>query len=410
MINSRRREKRIAARLTVRLWGMDANEKPFFQTASTLDITRTGARIAAPQCQLQQGAVIGIQHGNEKARFRVAWIGRPGTSRAGQIGVVCLEPDKYIWERPLSELETAANPEQPRAPLGSSFAAPLPPPAAEPHPTTTTKSSERRDSTRYACTGRAEFKNIEGGFKNWGTVSDLSDTGCYIDTMFPLPSKTLLDAQIQVRNVDIRSRALVRSSHPNVGMGVEFVQTSPEDIQRIQTLISTLSIAPGAAQHAAVSATSQLPAPAANPQRPTAPVSPTSEQTSASDQIYKAIAELRDAEAVLESDALLIELRALAEFVRAIDHARQTAIATHEWLQNSGGVDNFKLLAARDAARVRAVTALARELAVDLDGRNLDPGSDGFEGLANAINQLHARLSVLIGNRHDEPANPISPK
>ena len=37
----------------------------------------------------------------KKARFRVAWVGRSGSDRDGQIGVQCVEPGRYIWGVPL---------------------------------------------------------------------------------------------------------------------------------------------------------------------------------------------------------------------------------------------------------------------------------------------------------------------
>ena len=399
MIDSRRREERITAKLPIRVWGMDANGKPFSQATTTLDVTRTGARLAGLQCPLQQGETIGIQHRNDKARFRVAWVGRVGTARAGQIGVLCVEPDKYIWGTPLNELRSKSQAEPARAP-GPSFVAPLPPerPAAK-------ATSERRDSTRYVCTGGAEFKKAEGGFKNWGTVADVSHTGCYVETNFPLAARTLLDLQINVRNIDIRARAVVRSAHPNVGMGLEFAQISPEDRHRLETLISMLTIVPGALQRSATTA------PQASVPAPAAPVAsstvPQPKESSSSDHILRTITELRDAEAIIETSALLIEPRALAEFLRAIDHVRQTTVSTQNWLQNTGGSDSSKLVEERNSARARTITSLARELTVDIDGRSFDLGSEGFEELLTAITQLHDRLmSLTDANNDDDPVSP----
>ena len=91
------REQRISMSLAVRIWGMDAAGKLFGLEAHTVDITPVGACIEGPLAFLQRGAVIGIRCGRSHARFRVVWIGRPGTSRQGRIGVRCVEPGKYIW-------------------------------------------------------------------------------------------------------------------------------------------------------------------------------------------------------------------------------------------------------------------------------------------------------------------------
>ena len=97
----RPREQRTPLKLPVRLWGMDSAGKLFSMEALTMDITPRGARIEGVACFLQRGAIIGIECKQSRARFRVAWVGQPGTDRDGQIGVHCIEPGKYIWGVPL---------------------------------------------------------------------------------------------------------------------------------------------------------------------------------------------------------------------------------------------------------------------------------------------------------------------
>jgi hypothetical protein len=92
-----RREQRVEMMLPVRLWGMDRHGKLFEQHATTLDITPVGACLTGVTCDLQVGCIIGVQHGNSKSRFKVAWIGEPGSARDTQIGIITVEPGKYIW-------------------------------------------------------------------------------------------------------------------------------------------------------------------------------------------------------------------------------------------------------------------------------------------------------------------------
>ena len=95
------REQRIRMKLPVRVWGMDTAGKLFNMQARTVDITPVGACLEGMLCLLQRGTVIGIQCGRSQARFRVVWIGNPESRQAGQIGVRCMEPGKYIWGVPL---------------------------------------------------------------------------------------------------------------------------------------------------------------------------------------------------------------------------------------------------------------------------------------------------------------------
>ena len=93
----RRIDDRVPNELSIRIWGMDSAGRPFSSQARTIDITRTGARITGIDHICQKGDVIGIQHGEQKARFRVVWVGNPGSAKAGQVGVHCVESGKYIW-------------------------------------------------------------------------------------------------------------------------------------------------------------------------------------------------------------------------------------------------------------------------------------------------------------------------
>ena len=95
------RERRIPKRLAVRVWGMDTHGQLFKITTHTVDVTPVGACLEEVWRPLQRGAVIGVECGTSRARFRVSWVGAPGTPREGRIGIRCVEPGKYIWGIPL---------------------------------------------------------------------------------------------------------------------------------------------------------------------------------------------------------------------------------------------------------------------------------------------------------------------
>src|SRR4051795_2216786 len=106
----RRIDDRVPATLSIRVWGMDSTGRPFSSQARTIDVTRTGARITGIEHICQKGDVIGIQHGEQKARFRVVWVGNSGSAKAGQVGVHCVESGKYIWGVKLPERKWAIDP------------------------------------------------------------------------------------------------------------------------------------------------------------------------------------------------------------------------------------------------------------------------------------------------------------
>ncbi len=91
-----RREERIPLRLPATVWGTDGAGKPFVEHAHTVDISSMGARLEGLNHAVLPGAVLGVQHGAAAARFRVLWVGEPGSARAGQVGIRCVEVGKNL--------------------------------------------------------------------------------------------------------------------------------------------------------------------------------------------------------------------------------------------------------------------------------------------------------------------------
>ncbi len=84
---AKRRERRVIAPLTVRLWGLDREGRVFSQNVRTLNIATSGARLCNVTASLERGFIVGLQCGNMRARFMVVWVGEKGTSREGQVGL-----------------------------------------------------------------------------------------------------------------------------------------------------------------------------------------------------------------------------------------------------------------------------------------------------------------------------------
>ncbi len=65
----------------------------------TYEISTHGARLVAPPGIKSVGQTIWLQRQNRRAKYKVMWIGEPGTSLSGQVGVESLEPSNVIWEQ-----------------------------------------------------------------------------------------------------------------------------------------------------------------------------------------------------------------------------------------------------------------------------------------------------------------------
>jgi PilZ domain-containing protein len=99
-----RQNPRVPATVRVVVRGTDPN--PFIQTAYSVDISRTGARLDDVGYLVKPGATVAVErrwHG--RARYRVVWVGHIGTEQANQVGLVCLDAEKNIWNLKLPEGE-----------------------------------------------------------------------------------------------------------------------------------------------------------------------------------------------------------------------------------------------------------------------------------------------------------------
>ena len=87
---------------SVRVWvkGHDANGNPFQQSAIAIDISRNGGRLEGIGLVTTPGTTIEVKRHWRKALFRIVWAGRRGTALANQVGIVCLEPGKNLWNFP----------------------------------------------------------------------------------------------------------------------------------------------------------------------------------------------------------------------------------------------------------------------------------------------------------------------
>jgi hypothetical protein len=374
---ARRREERIIISLPVRLWGMDVNGKPFTQNASSVDITRMGARLQGVTCHVQHGDIIGIQHGNDKARFRVIWVARAGSRNEGQIGVHCVEASKYIWGtvKPSDAADSfEPNPAVTSHAVGAGGAAVAPAPIHRDTYAADTTREGRRRVPRYPCRGGGEIR--QPGMKTivWGSMTDISRTGCYLETLTTLPRNAKCELMLNVEGIEIRSGAEVRVSHPSMGMGLQFIDLEPTDREKLEALLAKLAGGQGIEKKTESSISSEF--------------------TTA---IAAAASELRELEALVSTNEEAIDPRLLAEFRSAVDHARSTTAAIQQWIEmQEHDRDPFPVLAEIETSRMRFTASFMRDLVQDVEANTLHLGSEGVKDLYEAARALHLRIEQLI--------------
>lgn len=71
-------------------------------------------------------------------------------------------------------------------------------------------------------------------------LTDMSLGGCYLKTVSPFPQGTRIILSMKSANVALRAGGIVRVAHPEFGMGVEFLQATSRQHDKVHELIETL--------------------------------------------------------------------------------------------------------------------------------------------------------------------------
>jgi len=228
-------EPRLAKQASVRIFGMDSKGHPINQAATTMDVSKRGARLAGVRGWDYPGETIGIRYGTEKARYQIVWVGLPNSPVDGQIGCMCVESGKYIWDfsPPTAEPVVSHAPAvpSPARAIGNQIGlAPMIPHYAD----------RRRKDQRFVVQGGANIREVGKNIPQWTMLHDLSMGGCYVETTAPLPVHSRVEVTIQVGDLRIDARGAVTVKHPLVGMGIKFAEMSPLNRDRLRHLIGSL--------------------------------------------------------------------------------------------------------------------------------------------------------------------------
>ena len=194
--------------LRVRVWGMGANDQPFFQNAMAQNVSATGACIHGLEHQLKVGDVIGVQFESKKARCKVIWVTEAGGAKKIQVGVQLVVDQECPWLAQLPpELRSAAP---------------------------VLRHDNRRRFVRHKISFPLELRDERVNTPMRLNATDISGNGCYVETVMPLRVGTILKAEFWLDQERVMTSATVRTQDPGVGMGVEFTGLADETKNRFQ--------------------------------------------------------------------------------------------------------------------------------------------------------------------------------
>ncbi|HEX8927064.1 MAG TPA: PilZ domain-containing protein [Terriglobales bacterium] len=199
-----------AARIRLRIWGLDSNGQPFAESVLTRNIGRERAEVEGVKAPLRVGDVIGVANGDLKARFRVAVVEKKDTGDSSVDLVMIAPAAGNFWGVKLEALPEAV------------------------------RGRERRSSPRYHCKGFALLQVPDQKFVVRAPITDIALNGCYIELAMPYATGCTFNLEITVREERIECPAQVVSSHPGVGMGVRFDSTRLIGTDRLRKILDQL--------------------------------------------------------------------------------------------------------------------------------------------------------------------------
>jgi len=237
----RRSEQRIAIVFPVIVRGKDSRGAAFAFTTKTADISFSGACLIGLSYIVEPGMKVDLVCFDQEATYRVEWVGRTGSPRAGRVGLRCLEIGKYIWGVPPKEWEPDAyDPSKPEPAPDDSASAHSSPPAWS--------GKDRRQFARRPCRIETRVFMEDDCVEMSGKITDISLGGCYVEMLQPLPVDTLIKLSVFSGESTLHFSGKVRSSLMGFGMGVSFTGMGPEDFERLRQFAPPTANAPAAAK------------------------------------------------------------------------------------------------------------------------------------------------------------------
>lgn len=99
---------------------------------------------------------------------------------------------------------------------------------------------DRRYAIRYPFAADADLIDMESGTHSSGVTSDISLGGCFICTSKPLQLRSRVRMTLSHKGKVLEGLAMVRIVKPRIGMGIEFVDLGPANLETLTSWIDKL--------------------------------------------------------------------------------------------------------------------------------------------------------------------------
>ena len=213
-------EPRFHVDFLIRVFGMDADSRPFSQNVHARNISDHGAKLSGLEKKLRPGDIIGVQFGDQKARCKVVWAAEAGVLKI-EVGVSMVDGEPCPWQK--QRATQRAN-------------------DAVPYPRNAPAVKEKRKFPRHRIPFTIEIRDGKSIRSHTRTkTQDIAGSGCYVHTMIPLPVRTTLQVTFWLDSEQVQTSAIVRTSDGGVGMGIEFVGLDEAAQKQLQQQLEALA-------------------------------------------------------------------------------------------------------------------------------------------------------------------------
>jgi hypothetical protein len=186
--------------LPVVVWGTGTDGALFREQASAKDLTLCGAVLTGILHPVAPGDLVGVQYQQHKAHARVTRTSQADNQNQWLLWVQLLEKSRCPWAGVAQALVSATA-------AASQLSTPR----------------ERRGSPRHPVSVPLHLHRTLDCPPTFFNTKDISESGCYIETIFPLPKESDLSISLELGSDLVSCNGLVRTCDPNVGMGIEFI-------------------------------------------------------------------------------------------------------------------------------------------------------------------------------------------
>ena len=215
-------EPRFNTDLSVRVFGIDADGRPFSENSQLRNISDHGAKLQGMVIQLRPGDIIGVRLHGQKARCKVAWAINLAPVDRNEAGVRVLEGEPCPWQEEREKQEA----------IGTAPISRIPPAARD-----------KRKFARHSIPFPIEIRGCgDVSFCLRTHAADITGNGCYVETTQPFPKGTNLNITFWLSSELLLTTAIVRTSTHGVGMGIEFTDIDDATQKRLQQQLESMVI------------------------------------------------------------------------------------------------------------------------------------------------------------------------